>query len=80
MAFEYTMTDAIAAVKNQKKRPFETYVLGPFLMWYAYKDRGMSRRARRMLAAAGAYVVMRNLNSYQEALASLPRRKVINGS
>jgi len=80
MAVQYNMTDALAAVKNQKKRPFETYILGPFLMWYAFKDKGMSRRARRMLAAAGAYVVMRNINSYQEALASLPKRKVINGS
>ena len=80
MTFDFNMVDMLSAVKNQKKRSFETYVLGPFLMWYAYKDRGMTRRARRMLAAAGAYVVMRNLDSYQEALASLPKRKVLNDS
>ncbi len=66
---QYSLNDAAKAFNNVKKRPFETYILGPFLILYAAKlHKGKSLRARRILASAGMYIVLRNLDSYKKLM------------
>lgn len=57
--------DAILA--SQKVRAFDTYALGPFMMWYASKSKGMGAWPRRALFVAGFYTVVYNWKKYREA-------------
>lgn len=50
------------------KRPFDTYLLAPFIMWFAWSSKtGMGRWTRRMLFTSGLYMFYRNVRTYREA-------------
>lgn len=51
----------------QKVRLFDTYALGPFLIWYAMKSKSMDKWSRRTLFTAGIYTIIYNWKSYRDA-------------
>ncbi len=52
---------------SQKARLFDTYALGPFLIWYAMKSKSMGKWSRRTLFTAGIYTVIYNWKNYRAA-------------
>lgn len=52
---------------SQRVRLFDTYALGPFLIWYAMKSKGMGKWSRRTLFTAGIYTVIYNWKNYRAA-------------
>ncbi len=69
-----TMADIDALLASQKVRAFDVYALGPFLMWYATKSKGMGSWPRRALFVAGFYTVVYNWKRYREAQIMLTQK------
>jgi hypothetical protein len=65
------MPDLDALFASQKVRAFDTYALGPFMVWYASKSKGMEAWPRRALFVAGIYTTIYNWKKYREAQAFL---------
>lgn len=64
----YSLEQFEQEIQQIRPRPFDTYVLPGFLIFYAVKSRsGMGRLARRMLFTAGVYMVYRNYAEYKKA-------------
>ena len=61
----------------QKVRLFDTYALGPFLIWYAMKSKGLGKWSRRTLFTAGIYTVIYNWKSYRAAEATLEAKAAL---
>lgn len=74
----YSIQQFESDVEAMKPRAFDTYILPPFLCYYAYKSKGMKKNARRMLFTAGIYMFYRNYSSYKAAITAL-RAKVTEG-
>ena len=55
-------------IENMKPRPFDTYVLPGFIMWYAVRSKNMRKTARRILFVSGAFMAMRNIGEYRTAV------------
>lgn len=55
-------------MQELKPRAFDIWILPPFMMYYAWKSKGMSRTARRMLFTGGTLMFMRNFARYKTAL------------
>lgn len=61
------MTATILEVsKTQNVRRVDMYLLGPFMMWYAWESRGMNDLARLLLGAAGFLTITYNATRFQE--------------
>lgn len=58
---------------NLKPRPFDTFILPPFIMWYAVKSKAMRKNARRMLFVGGVLMLIRNIGEYKRYAAMLTR-------
>lgn len=52
-------------LSNVEKRPFDAYLLGPFLIWYGMKSKKMGKWPRRIILTAGIYQLMYNWNKYR---------------
>ena len=59
------------AMKSQKVRFFDIYALGPFMLWYSWKSKGMGSWPRRVLFVSGVYTVLYNLKNYRSIKADL---------
>ena len=73
-------TNVIAGLEETlasvERRPFDAYVLGPFLIWYGLKSKHMGKWPRRIILTAGIYQLFYNWNKYREltqALSSGPK-------
>lgn len=55
--------DALAA--EQKPRTFDSYVLGPFLIWASFQKKPLGRWTRKTLFVAGAMAIVYNWNRYR---------------
>ena len=64
----YSLDQFQKDLQNFKPRAFDTYVLPAFMMYFAWKARGMPRLARRMLFVAGIYMGYRNFSEYKKLL------------
>jgi hypothetical protein len=53
------------SLSNLSKRPFDAYILGPFLIWYGLKSKGMNKFPRKMLVAAGIWQLYYNWHHYR---------------
>jgi hypothetical protein len=53
-------------IENVPTRPFDKYVLGPFLIWYGLKSRSVGKLPRKLLVMAGLYQVFYNWKTYRE--------------
>lgn len=58
-------------LKSQKVRAFDVYALGPFMMWYAVKSKGMPRWPRRALFISGFMTMVYNYENYKKVKAWL---------
>ncbi len=66
---ETSIRDAAA-----KPRLFDVYVLGPLLIFAAFKARApLGKWTRRALFTAGVYGVLRNVDAYQKLLTPDPK-------
>lgn len=54
------------AVSRMDERQFDKYVLGPFLIWYGMKSKGMNKKARRILVGAGIFQIFYQWGKYTE--------------
>lgn len=64
------LTDFIKTIEGYigetKTRTFDLYILGPFLIWYGIKSRGMPKIARRLLVTGGIYQIFYSWNKYRQ--------------
>lgn len=58
-------------IQNFKPRIFDTYILPGFMMYYAWRSKGMRKTARRILFTSGIYMMYRNYSTYKEAFAKM---------
>jgi len=75
---DYSLAQFETDVQRVKPRIFDTYILPPFLMYYAVQSKGMRKNARRMLFTAGVYMVYRNYAEYKKAVVNLRRKLLEN--
>lgn len=59
-------TDFERLLKSQKVRAFDVYALGPFMMWYAVKSKGMGNWPRRALFISGFMTMVYNYENYKK--------------
>ena len=61
------MLEAIeTGIEGVKQRPFDTYVLGPFMIWYGLRSKGMPPLSRKIIVSAGIWQVMYSWRKYRE--------------
>jgi hypothetical protein len=53
------------SIQSVNKRPFDRFVLAPFLIWYALKCRDMGKTPRALLLSAGIYQLFYNADEYK---------------
>ncbi len=58
-------------LSDTSTRPFDTYVLGPFLIWYGLKSKKMGKWPRRLMVTAGIYQLLYNWKNYRDAYGAL---------
>ena len=58
-------------VESFKPRIFDSYILPAFMIYFAYKAKGMPRIARRMLFVSGIYMGYRNYSEYKKLVAAI---------
>lgn len=69
------------AISDLQPRPFDTYILPGFMVYYAFKSKGMPRFARRILFSSGVLMAMRNIGEYKKvALALAPGKDESDGA
>lgn len=56
------------AFSNIEKRPFDRFVLGPFMIWFGLKSKGMNKWPRRVILAAGIYQIIYAWEDYQKVV------------
>ena len=56
---------------NIKRRPFDRFILGPFLIWYGLKTKKMHKIPRTMIISAGIYQIIYSVKDYQSLTAAL---------
>jgi hypothetical protein len=66
-----TPAELEAQIASMKPRFFDTYLLPPFMLYFAFKAKSMPRLARRMLFGAGIYMAMRSYTEYKATLSGL---------
>jgi len=54
--------------KEIKKRPFDRFVLGPFLIWYGLKSEKMGKFSRTIIISSGLYQTLFSLDDYKAVL------------
>lgn len=71
----YSLDQFEQDVSRLKPRAFDTFLLPPFMMWFAAASKsGMGRWPRRILFTAGLYMVYRNFSEYRKAIASFKEK------
>lgn len=53
-------------IQKIEKRPFDRFVLGPFLIWYGLRSKTMNKWPRRIIVSAGIYQVIYALEDYRK--------------
>lgn len=64
-------------IEDAQVRGFDVYVLGPFLIWYGLRSKGMHRYARRVMVTAGIWQIIYHWKQYKgapDAIAQLPQK------
>lgn len=54
------------AIESVERRPFDAYLLGPFLVWYGLRSRNMPMLARRIITTAGVFQIFYAWRRYRE--------------
>ncbi len=60
-----TKTSETLDFENAKRRPFDRFLLGPFMVWYGLKSRSMPRWPRRILIAGGIWQLVFGWQEYK---------------
>ena len=53
---------------NIKTRPFDRFIIGPFMVWYGLQSKSMNRWPRRILVAGGLYQILYAIKDYQRLI------------
>lgn len=53
-------------IESVEKRPFDTYLLGPFLIWFGLKAKGSHKLSRKILVSAGIWQIFYSWRKYRE--------------
>ena len=62
-----TMLDAVEkGLESVKQRPFDTYLLGPFLIWFGLQAKSSPRLARKLVLSAGIWQIFYSWRKYRE--------------
>lgn len=65
------LTKINSGLENVDRRVFDDYILGPFLIWYGLKSKGMGKWPRRALVSAGIYQIMYSWPRYKNVALAL---------
>lgn len=60
------ITGLESAIESIKQRPFDLYVIGPFMIWYGLRSKQMPKMARRLMVTGGIFQVFYAWRSYRE--------------
>lgn len=60
------LTNLENAIENIKQRPFDLYVIGPFMVWYGLRSKKMPKFARRLMVTGGIFQIWYAWRSYRE--------------
>jgi hypothetical protein len=63
----YSLQQFEQDVQSIKPRFFDTYLLAPFMIFYAAKYKAAPKNLRRILFASGIYMLYRNYQAYKQA-------------
>lgn len=58
-------------IEGFKPRIFDSYILPAFMLYFAWKAKGMPIIARRMLFVSGIYMGYRNYSEYKKLVAAI---------
>lgn len=77
-----TLPDIKESLENVKPRFFDTYILGPFLVWYGMRSgTPMGKNTRRIMVSAGIWTLFRNWKEYGNIQAKIDEiKKQITGT
>ncbi len=59
-----------SGIGNIKRRPFDRYALGPFMIWFGLKSKSMGKWPRRAMVAGGIYQLVYAWNEYRKVMAA----------
>lgn len=68
----YSLQQWNSDMEKIKPRFFDTYILPPFIMWFAAKSK-MKKWPRRMLFMGGVFMLYRNWSEYRKAAVTLQK-------
>lgn len=68
MTFSDVAKTMQSTVKKINVRPFDRFILGPFLIWYGTQSKGMSDVARTIIVSSGIYQIVYNLEEYKRII------------
>lgn len=60
-------------IENVALRPFDRYVLGPFLIYYGLKSKKMPPLARKLIVTAGIWQLYYNWRNYRNIPADVTK-------
>ena len=67
----YSLQQFESDIQGFQPRAFDRYVLPAFMMYFAWKAKGMGRLARRMLFVSGIYMAYRSYAEYKKLAQSV---------
>ena len=56
---------------NAKVRPFDRFLLGPFMIWYGLQSKKMGRWPRRVMIAGGMYQLLYAMKEYKSLMSAV---------
>lgn len=59
------------ALSTVQYRPFDRFLMGPFMIWYGLQSKKMGKWPRRVLVAGGIYQLIYGVKEYQKLMGAL---------
>jgi hypothetical protein len=58
-------------IEGVKRRPFDRYALGPFMIWYGLKSKNMGKWPRRAMVAGGLFQLLYAWREYRQLIGAV---------
>lgn len=64
-------SNTASTISKIEHRPFDRFVLGPFLIWYGLQSKSMTKLPRRIIIAGGLYQMIYAWQDYKKLMAAI---------
>lgn len=64
--FKELLIETEKSFSQIEKRPFDRFALGPFMIWFGLRSKGMNKWPRRVLVAGGIYQIIYAWDEYRK--------------